>query len=79
MTVKTACHGEVEILSAVWYSIKNYDFVYGKIVPTACIGIVRMVDSYGIEKQYIGLGLGLNEEQDTRLVLDNGVPFYGEI
>ena len=79
MTIKTACHGEVEILDAVWYSIRNYDSVYGKISPTMCIGIVRMMDCYGLEKQYIGLGLGLNETQDLRLVLDNGVPFYGEI
>ena len=79
MKIKTDCHGEVEILNSVWYGIGNYGSIYGDISPTLCIGIVKMRDKNGIEKQYIGLGLGNNEEQDTRIVLDGGVPFYGEI
>ena len=79
MKIKTDCHGEVEVLNSTWYGVRNYGLIYGDIPLTMCIGIVRMMDCYGIEKQYIGLGLGLNETQDARLVLDNGVPFYGEI
>ena len=79
MIIKTDCHGEVEILNSSWYGVRNYGLIYGDIPPTLCIGIVKMLDKNGIEKQYIGLGLGLNEEQDTRIVLDGGVPFYGEI
>lgn len=79
MKIKTDCHGEVEILDAAWYGVRNYGLIYGDIPPTLCIGIVKMRDKNGIEKQYIGLGLGNDEEYDTRLVLDAGVPFYGEI
>lgn len=79
MTIKTACHGEVEILNSAWYGVRNYGLIYGDIPPTLCIGIVKMRNKNGIEKQYIGLGLGNNEEQDTRIILDGGVPFYGEI
>ena len=79
MKVKTDCHGEVEILNSSWYGVRNYGLIYGDIPPTLCIGIVKMRDKNGIEKQYIGLGLGDNEEYDTRIVLDGGVPFYGEI
>lgn len=82
MKIKTDCHGEVEILNSAWYGIRNYGSMYGNygnISQTLCIGIVKMRDKNGIEKQYIGLGLGNNEEEDTEIVLDAGVPFYGEI
>lgn len=79
MIIKTTCHGEVMILSSSWYGVRNYGLIYGDIPPTLCIGIVKMLDQNGVEKQYIGLGLGNDEKYDTRLVLDAGVPFYGEI
>ena len=79
MKMKTDCHGEVEILDAAWYGVRNYGSIYGDIPLTLCIGIVKILDKNGVEKQYIGLGLGNDEKYDTRLVLDAGVPFYGEI
>ena len=79
MKIKTDCHGEVEVIDAVWYNILNYGMVYGNFPMGYCIGIVKMKNQQGEEKMYIGLGKGENLTQDIKLVLDCGVPFYGEI
>ena len=79
MKVKTDCHGEVEVLDSAWYNIMNYQGIYGDNLLPKCIGIVKMKNSFGKIKQYIGLGFGTDEKEDTILVLDAGVPFYGSI
>ena len=78
MKLETDCHGEVEVLDAAWYNITNYQGIYGDVFhfKPKCIGIVKMKNSFGVVKQYIGLGFGENEKDDTRIVLDAGVPFY---
>lgn len=77
MKVKTSCFGEVEILNRDWYNITNYHGVFGDCINVGCIGIVTMKDQFNNVKSYIGLGHGINEQEDTILVLDTGVPFYG--
>ena len=79
MKIKTACHGEVEVIDATWYNILNYGMVYGNFPMGYCIGIVKIKNLEGKEKMYIGLGKGESQIEDIRLVLDCGVPFYGEI
>ena len=77
MRIKTDCHGEVEILDCAWYNILNYGSCFGTNLLPKCIGIVKMKNSFGEEKQYIGLGFGIDEKTDIRYVLDTGVRFYG--
>lgn len=79
MKVKTDCHGEVDVLDSAWFNIMNYQGIYGDNLLPKCIGIVKMKDGFGKIKQYIGLGFGIDEKEDTILVLDAGVPFYGSI
>lgn len=79
MKLKTDCHGEVDVLDSAWYNIMNYQGIYGDNLLPKCIGIVKMKNSFGVVKQYIGLGFGIDEKEDTILVLDAGVPFQGLI
>ena len=43
------------------------------------IGIVTVVDDFGNQKMYIGLGDGFNQEDDEQLIASYGTPFYPQI
>lgn len=78
MKIKTESMGDVEIIDVCWWCVRNFNEVYGKISPNTCIGVVKINNGYE-EKSYIGLGKGLDEEEDIKLILECGVPFYGEV
>jgi len=58
----------MEILETQWYTLKTGE----------CIGIVKINTGFEV-KTYIGKGLGLDEKEDTEIILKSGVPFYGQI
>lgn len=43
------------------------------------IGIVTVVDDFGNQKMYIGLGDGFNQEDDEQQIAAYGTSFYPEI
>lgn len=43
------------------------------------IGIVTVIDDFGNQKMYIGLGDGFNQEDDEQLIASYGTPFYLQI
>lgn len=56
----------MKIINAIWFSALD-----GK-----CIGIVYGKDEItGEEKSYIGIGFGVDEEEDKKYIAENGAKF----
>lgn len=71
--------GEVEVLEDKWYTISNYLGHIGGSRGTYTIGIVKIKNTFGEEKSYIGITSedGGNYKQDLRTIIEAGVPYYG--
>lgn len=78
MKIETNSMGDVDVVDVCWWCVRNFHGVYGKISQNTCIGVVKINNGHE-EKAYIGLGNGLNEEEDIKLILECGVPFYGDV
>ncbi len=61
-------------IKSLWFS-GMYEVYMGKTTGIAyTIGIVKVKDKFSI-KYYIGIGKGLDEEEDTRFIENFGAPF----
>lgn len=60
----------IKVLDAFWYSPWNLD--------NKQVGIVKVDTGYEI-KFYIGLGNGLDEQEDIKMILERGCRFYPEV
>ena len=73
--------GDVEILEDDWWTIPNYANHIGGGRNTYLIGRIKIKDSFGEEKTYIGITSHYegepNRECDIKTIVMSGVRYYG--
>lgn len=74
--------GDVDILYHIWWTIPNYTGHIGGNRSTYLIGRVKIQDSFGVVKTYIGITSDYegepNLEKDIKTIVMTGVRYYND-